>query len=45
MPEAATTARQIVNLNSSAFRGIISGKYFLVINTFSSQEINVLHCS
>jgi hypothetical protein len=31
MPEGVTTATDIVTLNSSGFRGILNGKYDLVI--------------
>jgi len=31
MPEGVTTVTHIVTLNSSGFRGILSGKYDLVI--------------
>jgi hypothetical protein len=37
MPEGATTATQIVNLNSSAFGGIPNSKYDLVIIHFHAK--------
>jgi hypothetical protein len=40
MPENVTTATHIVTLNSSDFRGILSGKYDLVIiNVHARKEL------
>jgi hypothetical protein len=38
MPEGATTPKQIVNLNSSDFRGILNGKYDVIIIHFYAKR-------
>jgi hypothetical protein len=38
MPEGATTTTQIVNLNSSAFQGILHSKYDLEIIHFHAKK-------
>ena len=47
MPEGVTTATHIVTLNSSGFRGILNGKYDLVIiDVHARKELHfVVHIS
>jgi hypothetical protein len=39
MPEGATAPKQIVNLNSSVFRGILNVKYDVIIIHFYAKKL------